>query len=395
MREVRQLTEADVDAAVAIRTFAQWGKNDAAHKRRFTDNVPKTLGSFQDGELAAVATMLELETYIGGTTATIGGLAGVTTAPNQRRRGHVAGLLRAWFRRLHDKGIGLSGDFPFDPPFYARYGYQTIINYGKFDMPIERLPSGSHDAVEIGPARFDEVKAIHAAYARRFSLALTRADTTREYWQVVTAPFWRDEPYNVYLMDGAYVVIAIDDSEEGPNFPKVFVRDYAYSSPRGRASLLAFLADLAGQVVRVRIHLAHGDPLLAMWSSSYTTETHSYQVRVVDLAVALAPLRSERETSFTLRLRDRDCPWNDGLFAVELTREGSVVTRLPGDPGVVEPRGPHVAMGIAEFAALLFGATEPASALATGLAEGDSQPLVDLSRLLAGHPSYIAEADHY
>jgi len=395
MREIRQLRAADVDAAVAMRSFARWGKNDEAHKQRFANFIPTTLGSFQDGELAAIATMHDLDTFIGGATVTIGGLAGVTTAPNHRRRGHVAGLLREWFQRLHEKGIGLSGDFPFDPSFYAPYGYQTIMNCGEFDVPIERLPTGDHDAVEIGPDRFDEVKAIHAAYAKRFSLAPTRADTVRPHWQAITAPSWRVEPYNVFLMDGAYVVIGIDERAQGSTFPKVVVRDHAYSSPQGRTSLLAFLAGLAGQVVQARIHFAPGDPLLALWGSRYATESHSYQVRVVDVPRALAPLRSERETSFTLLLRDHHCPWNDGLFAVELTGDGCVATRLPGDVGVVGPRGPYVAMGVTEFAALLFGATDPASALATGLAEGDMRPLVDLSRLLARHPSYIAKADHF
>jgi predicted acetyltransferase len=320
----------------------------------------------------------------------IGGLAGVTTAPSQRRRGHVAGLLRAWFQRLHERGIGLSGDYPFDPAFYARYGYQVIENSGRLELPIERLPTGTHDAVQIGPARYGELKQIHAAYASRFSLALTRANSNRDQWQYVIAPSWREQPYDVFLMDGAYVVVGIDEGDDGPTFPKVFVRDYAYSSPAGRAAILAFLADLAGQVVRVKIHLAHGDPLLTLWSSRYGSETHSYQVRVVDVTAALAPLRSERESSFTLQLHDEDCPWNDGVFAVELTQAGAVVRRS----SATGTRA-RVAMGIGAFAALLFGATDPATSRATGLVEGDLGPLVDLSRLLAGHPSYIPEADHY
>ncbi|HET8986348.1 MAG TPA: sterol carrier protein domain-containing protein, partial [Trueperaceae bacterium] len=88
--------------------------------------------------------------------------------------------------------------------------------------------------------------------------------------------------------------------------------------------------------------------------------------------------------------RDDDCPWNHGLFEVELTRSGCLARRTS-----VEGTRARVAMGIGALAALLFGATDPATALATGLAEGDLQPLVDLSRLLAGHPSYIPESDHY
>jgi hypothetical protein len=52
-------------------------------------------------------------------------------------------------------------------------------------------------------------------------------------------------------------------------------------------------------------------------------------------------------------------------------------------------------MGIGALGGLLFGATDPAAVRAVGLAEGDAQPLVDLARLLSGHPTYMAEADHY
>lgn len=417
MREIRPLSEADVDAAVAIRTFARWGKNDAEHRRRYSSYVASALGSFEDGSLAAIAGMLELEAYVGGHKVTIGGLGGVATAPTRRRRGHVAGLLRAWFERLHDRGIGLSTEFPFDPSFYARYGYQTLLNGRVFDIPVERLAAGRPQAVgagpdrevgldrghevgpvhghEVGPERWHELRPIHEAYARRFSLSLARTDAARDHWNNVLAPFWAPEPFHVFLMEDAYVVIGIDDSQDGPAYPKARVRDLAYASPSGRASVFGFLADLAGQVARVRIHLPPGDPLLAMWNSWYTTESISCQVRVVDVDRALAPLRAERERSFRLLLRDRDCPWNDGLFVVELTRDGCSARRSTGTADGVGPGSADVALDVNSLAALLFGAIDPSSALATGRAEGDAAALTDLSRLLGGRTVFVSEADHF
>lgn len=395
MREVRPLTAADIDAAVAIRSFAQWGRVDDDHKQRFARSVPRSLGSFQDGTLAAIATMHEFDVYVGGSKVTFGGLAGVATSPTHRRKGHVAGLLRAWYERLHDDGIGLSGEFPFDPSFYARYGYQTLVNGCVFDMPVERLPRGAHDAVEIGPDRWAELAPIHAAYARRFSLALARTDAMRDHWRTVLAPFWATTPFHAFLMEDAYLIFSVDDSQDAPTYPKVLVRDVAYASPAGRDAVFAFLADLAGRVARVRIHLPPGDPLLAMWSSWYATESISYQVRVVDVERALAPLRGEHERSFSLLLRDGECPWNDGVFDVQLTADGCSAKRSPSAARAVGPGAADVALDVNTLAALLFGAVDPAAAVATGLAEGDGGAIIDLARLVSGCPTYVSTADHF
>ena len=67
--------------------------------------LPNTLGSFQDGRLASSALMYPFAMYLGGARARVGGLASVATAPWARRRGHVAGLLRAWCARLRRGGV--------------------------------------------------------------------------------------------------------------------------------------------------------------------------------------------------------------------------------------------------------------------------------------------------
>ena len=395
MREVRPLGDGDVAAAVAIRAFAQWGRDDDAHRERYARYVPRTIGSFADGTLAAIATVHELDAYVAGVKTTVGGLAGVATAPAHRRRGHVAGLLRAWFERLHADGIGLSAEFPFDPSFYARYGYQTLLNGRVLDIPIERLPAGQHDAVEVDHDGLAALHAVHETYARRFSLALARTDGSRDHWRNVAAPYWATTPFHVFRLEDAYVIIGIDDSKDDADHPKVRVRDMAYASPEGRDGVLAFLAGLAGQATRVRIHLPPGDPLVAMWNTWYTTESISYQVRVVDVERALAPLRAERERRFSLLIRDGDCRWNDGVFDVELTRDGCSAKRVSGSARGVGPGAADVALDVNALAALLFGASDPASALATGSAEGDREALTDLSRLLGGRPAFVSEADHF
>lgn len=316
-RAVRLIEEHDSDAAMAIRGFAYGHPRNDEHRSFLERNAPHILGSFQDGELVSVATMWPFTAYVGGARKPLGGLASVATAPTARRRGHVATLLRAWFERLRDAGVGLCAESPFDPRFYARYGFQSVVHGHLLELPIETLgPAEAHDARWLDPGEHAEIAA-------------------------------------------------------------------------GRRRLWSFLAGFAGQVGSVLVMLPPGEPLAALYADRYPRRMTGLQVRVVDLPLALAGLRARTEAEFVLALRDPDCPWQDGAFRVRLGPDGCEARPLAG------AADPDVSLGPPGLAAVLFGAQDPASTLATGTAEGDLGALEALAGVLAGHPVYMPRADHF
>ncbi len=386
-RAVRLIEEHDSDAAMAIRGFAYGHPRNDEHRSFLERNAPHILGSFQDGELVSVATMWPFTAYVGGARKPLGGLASVATAPTARRRGHVATLLRAWFERLRDAGVGLCAESPFDPRFYARYGFQSVVHGHLLELPIETLgPAEAHDARWLDPGEHAEIAAIHAAFARRYSLALTRDDGTRGGMDYATRPPGLEDQVVTALLEDAYACVWVDRE---PEEPYLFVRDFAYSSPAGRRRLWSFLAGFAGQVGSVLVMLPPGEPLAALYADRYPRRMTGLQVRVVDLPLALAGLRARTEAEFVLALRDPDCPWQDGAFRVRLGPDGCEARPLAG------AADPDVSLGPLGLAAVLFGAQDPASTLATGTAEGDLGALEALAGVLAGHPVYMPRADHF
>ncbi len=386
MREVRFLTGDDIDAAMPIRSFA-FGHPMSQDHREFLERIlAYVLGSFEGGRLASLATMWPFTAYVGGTRQGLGGLAAVATAPTERRRGHVAALLRRWFEVLHERGVGLSADSPFDPRFYARYGYQSVSHGHLVKLPVSVLATAEpYEAVEVDPDDHSQVGPIHAQFASRYSLALTRDDGTRGGMNYATQPPGLDERIVTALVGDAYASAWVDRSSE----PYLFVRDYAYTSPAGRRRLLAYLASFAGQVDHVLIMLPPGDPLTAMYGDRYLQRMHGLQVRVVDLPATLAGLSAPAEAEFTLSLTDPDCPWQDGVFRLRLGPDGCEATLAPAGTTA------DVSLGPLGLAAALFGAQDPRSLLATGVAEGDVAALDALAGLLSRHPVYMPRADHF
>lgn len=154
-RSVRLIADADFDAAMAMRSFAFGHPLSDEHREFLRSNAAHILGSFEDGELKSVATMWPFTAYVGGARKPLGGLASVATEPTARRRGHVADLLRAWFTRLCESGCGLSADSPFDPRFYARYGYQSVPHGYLLRPPMDALgPAEAVDAQRLDPGDY-------------------------------------------------------------------------------------------------------------------------------------------------------------------------------------------------------------------------------------------------
>jgi len=386
-RSVRLIADADFDAAMAMRSFAFGHPLSDEHREFLRSNAAHILGSFEDGELKSVATMWPFTAYVGGARKPLGGLASVATEPTARRRGHVADLLRAWFARLCESGCGLSADSPFDPRFYARYGYQSVPHGYLLRLPMDALgPAEAVDAQRLDPGDHEALLRVHRAFASRFSLPLTRDDGTRGGMDYSTRPPGLEDKVVTALLEDAYACVWVDHEAEEPY---LFVRDYAYSSPAGRRRLLAYLAGFAGQVATVQVMVPPGEPLAAMYGDRNMRRTTGLQVRVVDLPLALEGLKAPAEDGFDLALHDPDCPWQDGVFRVTVGPDGCEAKRLDGAVDA------DVRMGPLGLAAALFHAQDPGSLLATGAAEGDERPLRALAGLLARHPVYMPRADHF
>lgn len=357
--------------------------SEEALRDQLRRQLPFTLGSYHHDRLASVAVMLPFEAWVGGVIQRVAGLANVATAPWARRRGHVAGLLRHWLEHLHDEGVGWSAEHPFDPRFYARYGFQSLPNGQVVDVAPDLFGSGRpSDARYLEGSDLTALKPIHTAFAQRYSFSLTREGGTRDAWRELVRP-WSGPPRHAYLLEDAYVLFRLSDD----GATQLHVTDFAYATPQGRERLWRFLASFRGQARRVRIHLPPGEPLLADTQARHGVRTPLFQVRVVDLRAALAPLRAPHESRWRLAVHDALCPWNDGTFALALTPEGCTVESGGGEA--------EVALDVAALVALLGHAATPELLLATGRATGVAEPLRALAELTRGQPPFLALADGF
>lgn len=380
---VRPLHEDDLDQLLALRQLSFLDRSDfsdEAVRARHAARLSYTFGHFLGGKLTSAAVCFPFEMFLAGQRVRLGGLASVLSAPETRRRGFVRALLADILERLRQDGVGWMLEYPFDPRFYARYGFATVPTGCEVTVPADKLFCGAApDAERVAEDAADLLEPIYNAWAAHYSLTLSRDTKARPTWPRIL----RAERF-CYLLEDAYAVLELRERNATQTLT---VHDYAFASPAGREALFRFIGAFHGQADLISLHLPADEPLAFDIQRHHSNRVPLLQARVADLGAALGPLVSPTEASFALRVRDPFCAWNDGVFRVTLGPSGS--TLAPSR------ETPQLSLDISTLTQLVTGALGAGAALRAGLAEGDIGVAQALTALSAERIPFMPGSDYF
>jgi len=388
----RRLTPDDLEPYLRLReaSFGYPGRSDGV-LNAFAARLPRSLGAFAGGELASVVTVHAYRVWVAGREAGAAGFGGIATAPEHRRAGHAARLMRVGLRQGRGEGLGWNLLYPFDAAFYARYGWATVPTTVRLELPPEALPSGVPGRLTRVDGRAAE--GLGPAYAR-FAATRTFADTRLagpwDAWEALDgAP---GDRLLRYAAPDAFAAIQLRDTD-GHTWLEAL--DLGWVDAAGRDAIWGTVAAFRGHVERVRIELPWDDPLAADRLRRHALPGGTVlMARIADVALAVAPLRAVADDDapldlppVTLRVVDGYADWNDGVWRLAPGPEGTGVARADGVPdATVDVRG---------LTLLLAGAAAPADVRRVGWAEGDGRALATLSALSGGRRPYRSRIDTF
>ncbi len=344
MTELRALTPDD-DAALSrlmAEAFAGGSRPTAPEPEENKDRVSTTLGVFDGSRLVAAATIHDLHLIWGQSDVSMGGIAGVACAAEQRGRGHVARLLAESLRTMREAGQWTSGLSPFAYAFYRRHGWEWVGEKRRYDLPTSEIrasPEGKHVRCYDGPEALEVVRPVYEAFARRHRGMATRTDPKPDFW---TRALAHHDSRTTYVQ--VYHAPENDQAEGYLTFryphggETGHIGEFFANTPAAYRGLLSVLHYYGTQVEKVEFSAPAYDslPLHVMHYDLNTSVSPLFMGRVVDLAPAFAALRAEATVNgrVVLQVSDGSCEWNNQTFA--LTAEGGQVTAAPTQdaPGV-------------------------------------------------------------
>lgn len=318
--------------------------------QHYTD--PLQLMLFEDGKPVASAARNCMTQNVRGTLYPAGGLWGVAVHPAGRRKGYARRIVVEMLAAMHAEGSAVTTLYPFRESFYARLGYTRFPRprMASFaPQPLLPLLSMELDgtvelvAIKDGADRFMDY--LEAYQRRHHGLGLFSREQTvgelREENKLWLALAW---------IDGRVAGAMTYENKGDPR--RMIVRNFYYDDYRGRYLLLEWCARHIDQIQEIEVKLAPEEQP-DLWMEDLNPQFRAGYApmgRVLDVArlggMAVGP------GSVTMRIRDEQCPWNEGSF-----RFASLEGRLH-----VEAAGAADAeceLTSQALAALIFGTHEP------------------------------------
>lgn len=320
---------------------------------------------------------------IGGVPVRAGGIAGVATRPEYRRRGYAAALLQSTVPALWDElGYPLSLLHPLSAPFYRHFGWETASRTLHWSAVPSSLPRYS-EAASVRPVTTSDWPAI-----RRIQADLTRTETGASVrdarrWSLIGLPVPGREVF-VFEEGGEVLGYLVWERRE-----TLFLLEMHGRTPASRRGLVGWLA----RQPQPTVEWPSAPTLLECFGLPLSGPSEpDVMLRIVDLAAALAavhpalyaPVLASGGRTLTIRATDTIRPAN--ARPLRLT-PGGVVSSTAHDPSWLRA-------DIRILAQFYLGYRIPSDANASGLVTCDSPQTLALADLLfPARAPYVAPLD--
>ncbi|MBB2915000.1 putative acetyltransferase [Streptosporangium becharense] len=341
--QIRELTVDDIDAVYdnRRRAFGPLSEGDAETWRELV--LPalaagRYLGVVDGSRLVATSRINDLTQWWHGRPISMGGVASVTVAPEDRGRGVGRMIMSAVLDRCAELGHPVSALYPATTHLYRSLGWEHAGAMHRITLRAEALRTiRSTERVEVrrmGPGDAAEVIAIigriHGA-----SRASGPVCWDEEAWRLWLA----DEKDFLYLADDGFVVYRWDDGD-------IEVETLMAGSEATARALWSMVGSSSSIAESVHAIVAPDDPVLWLIGerSKEQVKQTRWMLRVVDLPAAVAGRGFPAGVALdaVVRVDDPQRPGNSGLWhlsAADGTGAAKPAEGYPGDVPVLTAGG--------------------------------------------------------
>lgn len=331
-----------------------WKPDEALHWAAFDD----------DGEMMSTLTVSDFTVNFDGHGCKMGGIGGVATLPQYRRRGGIRGCFAAFLPELSRRGYDFSYLYPFSTCFYRQFGYENCVVKQNVRVDLSQLKrrdiGGSYRLAEPGRDLRSFVREIDQTWEMKYNMAVRHSEDYYDRLLKLDPAVKQAFCYVWFRADGtpgAYTVYRRADEADGRNLR---CSKFVFSDPEGFHALLQLFRAQASNHRYVKFPLPDDGSLrylLPEWSlgaASWETAPAG-MVRVIRVREVLEKAACLGSGDAVLQIED---PWieeNDGSFRISF-EDGKVLGVQKTDCA------PDVKLTIPAFSALIAGTCDFADA---------------------------------
>lgn len=306
----------------------------------------------EDGEMMSTLTVPAYQMWFDGQSVRMGGIGGVSTLPQYRKRGGIRGCFEALLPELYRRGYDFSYLYPFSTAFYRKFGYESCVQKQLVTVELRGLRenyfTGTYRLAEPGRDLSADVCTVDDRWHRAHNMSVLHGQ--EDYSWVTKLDPAAGDKYLYVWYDGddpsAYVLFQ-------PEGATLRCDRFHFTSARGFRALLGLLQTMSSDRSHARFYLPESKALrylLPEWSlgAAGWQILSGGMVRVIRVEEVLKKAKCLGNGQVTLAISDPQVPQNTGTFRVRF-QDGHVTEATATDAP------PDTSMPISAFSALISG----------------------------------------
>lgn len=389
--DIRKLTTDDYEDSIALSQYAfQYVlTEEKKEKRRSQFNAQDTWGVYEGGQLGAKLHILPFETYIHEKAFAMGGIAGVATWPEYRRKGWVASLLHHALKEMNRNKQSISFLHPFSFGFYRKYGWEAYIEYKKYRVPVTHLPAKKETpgTIRRGEPELELLDTIYQAYASRFNGTLVRDRNWWEYSVLTEGTSQKAVYYDAAKQPQGYVLYEVKDR-------KFTIDEMVCLNEEAKQGLWTFIANHDSMIEEVTLQAPASDDLAFRLDNPRIQQeiVPYFMARIVSVEqfVSQYPFADlDSPIRLMLQVQDEHAPWNEGVWELNIALNGTA--SIWKSSAETNADGQDVKVSIQTLTTMLLGYKRPSELLAMGRIEGNTESVAALDRAIPNRETYLLD----
>nr|WP_154896985.1 GNAT family N-acetyltransferase [Paenibacillus xylanexedens] len=388
--EIRKLTAEDFESSIALSQYAfQYVLSEERKERQRLRFASQDIwGVYEEAELGAKLHIIPFQTYIHGRAFEMGGIAGVATWPEYRRKGWVAGLLNHALEEMNRNKQSISFLHPFSFAFYRKYGWETYIEFKKYKVPTAHLPAKktTPGTIRRGDPGLAILKEVYSAYAERYNGTLVRDDS---WWE------------NSVLTDGtSQKAVYLDGAGQAQGYllyevkeRKFAIDEIVYLNEEARQALWTFIANHDSMIEEVTLQAPASDTLAFQLDNPRIQQeiVPYFMARIVSVEqfISQYPFASQDSpVQINLQVEDAHAPWNEGVWQLNVAMNGTASIWKTSE-AVLEDQ--TLKVSIQALTAMLMGYRRPSEMAQIGRIHGPAEVIHALEKAIPERETYLLD----
>lgn len=319
----------------------------------FEQNPEKFYKGYETGraafdETGKMCSGLELIPYnvrFDGSTVRMGGIGGVVSLPEVRRRGYVRKLFEYCMEEMYEKGYVFSYLYPFSHEYYRKFGYELNLTNTEYTIPFSAFSSfKTAGTVQMFVPGMDasDIISVYNQYIQDKNLSVVRE---HKHWE----RFMDKDPYktNVFLyvwyndegQPRGYFQYSVDRSDKTRLEPDMKVDEMIFLDGEAFKGMMAFLNQLASRFHNLILRLPHFENILPFFPEPYNVEQKirtQGMNRIVNVQRALELMRVPAgRGEAVIEVKDYFYERNSGRYLIHWENGTSSVAATGREPDLV------------------------------------------------------------